>query len=116
MSDLQRVGPVFGGTGTAVPFTADITGGQRLQQAHALFFDAVMRGNCFYASMAAGAALGTALTATAVTLTIYNPLGSGIYVVLIDCTLSFSAALNAAGNSQYIHAVNAILSSAAPSA
>jgi glucan biosynthesis protein len=47
MSDLQKVGPDYGGSGTFKPFTADTTGAQRVQDAHARYFEAVRSGNVY---------------------------------------------------------------------
>lgn len=47
MSELQRVGPVLGGLGTPVPFTADKTGAQRIADAHGRYLDAVLNGNVY---------------------------------------------------------------------
>lgn len=78
MSDLQVRGPLGGGTGTASPFTADITGAQRVTDAHGKYFEAASRGKVYFMSIAAGAptayvgaAGGTPL------LAIHNPTGSG---------------------------------------
>lgn len=78
MSDLQVRGPLYGGTGTPSPFTAGITGAQRVSDAHGKYFEAATRGNIYFMSIAAGAptayvgaAGGTPL------LAIHNPVGSG---------------------------------------
>lgn len=87
MSDLQRVGPVYGGTGTAPPFTASISGSQRVGDAHARFMDAAMRGALY--SIGSGA---TALSANTISLTatttpivgVYNPIGSNTNLVILQ--------------------------------
>jgi hypothetical protein len=51
MSDLslQRVGPTFGGSGTASPFRADITGAQVITDAHGRLYEASRAGNLYVA-------------------------------------------------------------------
>lgn len=48
------------------------------------YFEMARQGRLFMASSSQGAALGTALTATNVTLAIYNPLGSGVYASILQ--------------------------------
>lgn len=98
MSDLQRVGPVFGGVGTAPPFTAGITGAQRVGDAHGRYMDAAMSGRVYQLSAAAaaptayvGAAGGTPL------LAVHNPTGSNKYIALLAVTAALRAAGSAAG-------------------
>lgn len=71
------------------------TGAVAVADAHGRHYDAVTRGNCFVVSQQAAAALGTALTATAVTLTLYNPAGSGKNLVLLQATLAIPVATTA---------------------
>jgi hypothetical protein len=95
MGDLMRVGPVWGGTGTPVPQTADLSGAQRMQDAHARYLDAVRNGNVYGLSarnltLAAGQGYAQAAAATANFL-FWNPLQSGKFLVLMKfvfCTLS----------------------------
>lgn len=47
MSDLMKVGPDLGGTGTFKPFTAGITAAQRVQDAHARYSEAVRNANVY---------------------------------------------------------------------
>lgn len=82
MSDLQRVGPVFGGTGTAPPFTAGITGAQRTSDAHARYMDAVLSGRVFIAANQALVTLQTGLTTAQTGLGIFNPQASGKRLIL----------------------------------
>ena len=79
MSDLQRVGPVFGGTGTAPPFTATLSGAQRISDAHGRYFIAAIEGRLFSTGSGATAlsANTIGLTATATPIVgVYNPIGS----------------------------------------
>lgn len=51
MSDLslQRVGPTYGGSGTAAPFRADVSGAQVVTDGHGRLFEASRSGNLFMA-------------------------------------------------------------------
>jgi hypothetical protein len=86
-------------------------GGLAVNHANVRFYDCVSRGNCFVVSQQAAAALGTALTATAVTLTLYNPTASGRNLVLIESTLVVPVATSAG---QVVYAVNDTAGQAAP--
>lgn len=65
---------------------------QAVMDAHGRYYDAVDRGNCYMGAMQSAAALGTALTATAVTLTLYNPPGSGVQLEVLEATLALVTA------------------------
>lgn len=88
MSDLMKVGPDYGGTGTFKPFTAGITAAQRMNDAHGRYFDTTMRGNVFSlnvngaaATAFVGASGGTPL------IGIYNPANSGKMYSLLGVSL-----------------------------
>jgi hypothetical protein len=51
MSDLQVRGPLYGGSGSASPFTADFSGAQRTTDAHSRFFEGASRGLMFSVGM-----------------------------------------------------------------
>lgn len=95
MSDLQRVGPVWGGSGTAAPFTAGASGAQRVVDAHGRFMDANLGGRVFSDGIA------TVLSISNVTFTIgtlgatctpiaglWNPATSPVNAVLLQATLN----------------------------
>lgn len=67
-------GGAFVSPGSDVPVSLDSLGGVISRAASQL---AAIKANVYMASMQAAAALGTALTATMVTLALYNPLSSG---------------------------------------
>lgn len=92
MSELQRVGPSFGGTGTAQPFTADFSGGQRVADAHGRYADAARRGNVFVASNTAAQAVSVALNTTYTGLCLSNTLGSGKNLELLGVGFALSVA------------------------
>lgn len=80
------------------------------------YYELCRRGQIFAASMQAGAALGTALTATAVTFTLYNPSGSGVNLVLLQCALALTVppTVTVAVANAYVYAVNVNTAAAAP--
>lgn len=97
MDDL-RIGPTINADGVAKqPLRIGRTGAQIVADGHARYREPVSRGNVFIASMQAGAVLGTALTATAVTLTIYNPKGSGVRASILWGSVAQTAASATAG-------------------
>ena len=54
------------------------------------YYEIAKRGQLFHASMQAGSALGVALTATAVTLTLYNPSTSTVNLAVLQCGISIT--------------------------
>lgn len=118
----QIVGPAKRTDGmTDGPVRIGSQGCAIVDDAHAKYFEAVSRGRVFHASMQAGAALGTALTTGAVTLTLYNPLASGVQLVLMEVALTVTTMLAAPGapgasTAAYVLAGNVNPLAAAPSA
>lgn len=104
-----KVGPITQSDGSSAPLRTDRTGSLVVASPYAEW---AARGQLFVASMQAGASLGTALTTTAVTFTLYNPLKSGVNVVLLDCVLAITAA--PAGAASYVYAANVNPLAAAP--
>lgn len=98
MSDLQRVGAVFGGSGTAPPFTAGFSGGQRVNDAHARYMDAVLSGRCFVACNQAVGTLQTGLTTAQTGLGLFNPQASGKYLVILQASCVFTVAQPTTGS------------------
>jgi hypothetical protein len=82
--------------------------------AHGRYALAAKQGNVYTASMQAGASLGTALTATAVTLTLYNPLGSNVLLSLLEVTIGVTTVSGGAGTSIYVLAGNTTATAAPP--
>lgn len=98
MSDLMKVGPDFGSTGTFKPLTASLSGSQRTNDAHGKYLDAVLSGRMYSLSVSAGAA--TAYTGGAggtPFIGIHNPANSGKIVVLAGVAFSNVVAASAAG-------------------
>lgn len=81
MSDLQVRGPIWGGTGSPVPFTATSSGAQRVSDAHAKYQDAMLQKNMFSGGNQAAQAVSVALATTYTGLLLYNPIGSGKILV-----------------------------------
>jgi hypothetical protein len=92
MSDLglQRVGPTLGGSGTAAPFRADVTGAQVVTDAHGRYTEGSLRGNIFSASNQAGIALPVGLATAAKNFTLYNPVNSGKNLVLLEIMMGIT--------------------------
>src|SRR5262245_10275452 len=87
MSDLQVRGPLLGSTGSPSPFTANLTGAQRITDAHGRFMDAALAGRLF--SIGSG---NTALSANTISLTatttpivgVWNPPTSPVNLVILQ--------------------------------
>src|ERR1051326_7041594 len=96
MSDLQVRGPLYGGTGTPSPFTADITGAQRTTDAHARFQEAALRGFLFSAGMTLTAINNATFTTGTLGATctpiigIWNPMNSGKNAVILQARLQMA--------------------------
>jgi hypothetical protein len=86
-------------------------GALAMMSSHARYYDAVVRGNVFVASLQSAVALGTALTATAVTFTLYNPAGSGKNLVIMQTSLAVVVATTAGF---VVYAVNGTPGQAVP--
>lgn len=109
MSDLQKVGPDFGGTGTFKPFTATLSGAQRTADAHARFMAANLEGRMF----SAGGALTSINAATFTTGTtgatatpiigLWNPATSPVNLVVLQATLGVTmTSVTATGGGPYV--------------
>src|SRR6266566_2625232 len=77
-------------------------GGQAEFDSHGAYQDPVSRGACFCASTQSVVNFGVALTASAVTFTLYNPINSGKNLVLLEATASVSGTVAEA----IVYAVN----------
>lgn len=92
MSDLQRVGSIWGATGTPVPLTADPSGAQRISVAHGKHYDAVRQGAVFVAHNVAAQAVSVALATTYTGLVLSNPIGNTRYLILLGAQYALSVA------------------------
>ncbi len=74
--------------------------------AHADYFDSVRRGNVFSAGTAAsGVAPGTSIGTTAA-FSLYNPLGSGVNLVVVRTTVGYVSGTLGAGVIHYVANIN----------
>ena len=80
--------------------------------AHARSHEATSRGLTYHAAIQASAALGTALTASAATLTLYNPVGSGVLLSVLHVSAAILTA--PAGGAALVYAVNTNPTAAPP--
>src|SRR5678815_450165 len=93
MSDLQFRGPINGTTGTSVPFTSDITGAQRITDAHGRFYEAASRGYLFSAGMTVTSISNITFTTSTLGATctpivgVWNPMNSGKNIVVLQARL-----------------------------
>lgn len=91
------VGPQNLSDGVSAPFRLGKTGETIVQELHGRYYEAVKRGNVYVASTgAAGIAPGTALSTTP-PLTIYNPGGSGVDLVIMQAFLAYISGTLGAG-------------------
>ena len=72
--------------------------------AHAKYHEAASRQNVFTACNQVAVTFGTALTATAVTFTLTNPVGSGVLLSILHCGLTFVTSTTAGS---IVYALNA---------
>lgn len=95
MSDLMKVGPDWGGTGTFKPFTSALSGAQRTADGHARFMDACLAGRVFATGTASGLSISnvtftlatTGATATPI-IGAWNPSTSPVNLVIWQAILS----------------------------
>jgi hypothetical protein len=83
----------------------------RIAPAAAEYEEMVSRGEVYCASNQSVVTFGTALTATAVTFTLYNPAGSPVDLVLLQCGVTI---LTAGTGGHLVYAANVNNSAAAP--
>ena len=113
------VGQTFINDGAQRTLRLGRTGEQAVQMAHGGYYEPVSRGKVYHASMQAGASLGTALTATAVTLTLYNPATSGVNLSLMRVRVGVTTFIAAGAGpltTAYVLAANTNVLAAAPTA
>lgn len=117
MSDLslQRVGPTYGGSGTAAPFRSDITGAQIISDAHGRFQEAALRGSLFSVGMTLTSISNVTFTTGTLGATctpiigVWNPTNSGKNLVILQARLQIvntAATTTGPGSFQWATAVN----------
>lgn len=104
MSDIQVRGPIIGGPGSPVPFTAGYSGGSRTQDAHARFMQAVAEGRVFSTGMGVTSISNATFSIATLGVTctpivgLWNPSTSPIYAVIWQAQLALiMTALQATG-------------------
>lgn len=93
-----RTGPVTANDGSTPTFRSNRTGAGVVTDAHARYQEAVVRGNVYALTVAAGAV--TAFTGGAAgtpLISVYNPVGSGKNLVLLYASVVGRVAASAAG-------------------
>lgn len=104
--------------GTTAQVRTSHTGEATRLASHARYQEAIARGSCYTGGMASAAAMGTALTATMVTICLYNPQGSGVNLVLLNISGQSTGATSAGaevGDAETVLAANIVQNQAAPS-
>ena len=87
----SRVGSQDLGNGNVVPFRSGRYADFDFSESLGQYYELVKQGNVFCASRVAGAVWGTALTATAITLTLHNPIASTVDLVVLMATFQMTA-------------------------
>lgn len=103
LSQLQgRIGPVLAADGTFQFERLSKDSAQVIQSAHAKYFEAVSRGNC-YAAMTAvtGVSIASLTVTTTGQFTLHNPIGSGKLLVIMRATMGYVSGTYGAGNLVY---------------
>jgi hypothetical protein len=110
-----QVGPQVVADGSQVNTRLGRLGELFISDSVGKYYELCRRGQIFSAAMQAGASLGTALTSTAVTLTLYNPAGSGVNLVLLQCGVNMTTVPVVAEVNTLVYAGNVNTAAAAPS-
>ena len=74
---------LFNAVGSPVKATGLWDGSTRIVEAHGRYHDAVARGNCYTVSDTAGRTQPAGLSTAPIAVTLYNPLGSGVFLSLL---------------------------------
>ena len=110
-----RVGSQDVADGAIVPLRSGRYGDLLVSTGLGQYYALAKQGKLFCASMQAGAVFGTALTATAVTITLYNPSSSGVDLVLLATDFQMTAGQTTTTNAPVVvYAANMTTSEAAP--
>lgn len=98
MLDEIRVGAISASVGAVNPARSDKTGAIVAVDAHGRYQEAVLQGGVYIGANLGGTPVTTqaGLSATTPALTLYNPIGSGVNLVLLTATVNFTAAPAAA--------------------
>lgn len=103
----------MGGTGTAPPFTASITGSQRVNDAHGRFMDATLRGVVFSGGMGLTSIANATFTTGTLTASctpiagVWNPATSPVNLVILGLTVGITVtAATATGGAPFVWATS----------
>lgn len=83
-------------SGATPKLTSSWDGAARVVEAHGRYHDAVARGNCYTVGDTAGRTIPAGLSTSPITVSLYNPLGSGIFMSLLYASLNLLVATTAA--------------------
>ena len=98
MNELMKVGSNWGGSGTSTPFTAGISGAERVQDAHGRYLDAVLAGRVFQLAVTGGAATAYVGAAAGTPLiAVHNPDNSGKVLAVLTAGIAIRASSSLAG-------------------
>lgn len=98
-----RTGLISAGDGAVNPLRLDKTGAITIVSAHPLYSEASLRSNMFMVSTAvAGVAPGTALSTTP-PMALWNPLNSGVDLVILKTAIGYVSGTLGAGNLVYAY-------------
>lgn len=92
ISILGEVGPQIGADGTSPLMRQGRQGELIVQQAHARYYEAAIRGTLFNASNVGAQAVSVALATTYTGLCISNPIGNTKNLVMMGCNYALSVA------------------------
>lgn len=113
MSDLQRVGAVWGGSGTAAPFTGSLSGSQRVNDAHGRYLQPVLEERLFSGGMALTSINAVTFTSATLGATctpiigVWNPITNTKNLAILEVKLGITmTALQATGPGPFVWAVS----------
>jgi len=111
---MARAGAIQIGDGAEYPTRIGRLGDLVISAASGEYFELAKQNRMFVASQQAGAVFGTALTATAVTLTLFNPTGSGVNLSVIQTSVALTTTPTATEAHVIVYAANVTPGQVAP--
>lgn len=100
MSDLMVIGSQWGSAGVPKPFTAGMSGAQRVQDAHGRYSDPALAGRLYCLSTAVAGvtvAAGHIIGGGTPLVGVYNPTGSGKVILITRAACSVNSGTAGAG-------------------
>lgn len=106
MKIQSKIGPISGSSGSEVDLRSEKSGALVVSQGHGKYQELVLTGNSYIGANLGGTPVTTqvGLSATTPALTLYNPVGSGVNLVMISCTIDITT--SPAGASGFMLAYN----------